>query len=52
MHFFAFNLENFTPYSTGTACGACDKYEVCISYVFLLTSSSEIILNNLIIRIP
>ena len=35
MQFFAFNLENFTPdrfFYTGTACGACDKYEVCAAW--------------------
>ena len=31
---FSLNLEKFTPdliFVTGTACGACDKYEVCLS---------------------
>ena len=33
MHFFAFNLENFTP-DTGTARGARDKYEVLCLILF------------------
>ena len=32
MKFFAFNLEMLDQtefFYTGTACGACDKYEIC-----------------------
>ena len=37
---FTFNLEKMTPgdfFYTGTACGACEKYEVCNNDIFVMT---------------